>query len=253
MMIVLALGMSRPDSMIVVQTRISVSPPAKPIITFSSWPSGIWPWPTAIRTPGSNWRNCSACASIVSTRLWTKKTWPPRSSSRRMASRTRPVEASATRVWIGSRSSGGVSMSERSRTPARARLSVRGIGVAESVSTSTSRRSFLSRSLAATPKRCSSSTMTIPRSRNRTSLLRSRCVPTTRSTEPAARPSIVASCSRAATYRDSSLTVTGYAANRWLNVTKCWAARTVVGTSTATCLPPWIALNMPRRATSVLP
>ena len=38
--------------MIVVQTRTSVSPPAKASITFSSWPSGIWPWPTAIRAPG---------------------------------------------------------------------------------------------------------------------------------------------------------------------------------------------------------
>ena len=36
MMIVLAFGMSRPDSMIVVQTRTSASPPAKASITFSS-------------------------------------------------------------------------------------------------------------------------------------------------------------------------------------------------------------------------
>ena len=40
---------------------------------------------------GRSWRSCSACASIVSTRLWTKNTWPPRSSSRRIASRTRPA------------------------------------------------------------------------------------------------------------------------------------------------------------------
>ena len=204
MTIVFALGMSRPDSMIVVQTRTSVVPPAKASITFSSWP-----WPTAIRTPGSSWRSCSAWASIVSTRLWTKKTCPPRSSSRRIASRTNPAEASATRVWIGSRSSGGVSINDRSRTPARARLSVRGIGVAESVRTSTSRRSFLSRSLAATPKRCSSSTMTMPRSRNRTSLLNNRWVPMTRSTVPAASPSIVACCSLCGTKRDSKRTASG--------------------------------------------
>ena len=72
--------------------------------------------------------------------------------------------------------------------PAIARLSVRGIGVADRVRTSTSRRSCLSRSLAATPKRCSSSTTTRPRSLNRTSFESSRCVPMTRSTVPSARP-----------------------------------------------------------------
>ena len=40
MMIVLAFGMSSPDSMIVVQTRTSAAPSAKAIITFSSAPSG---------------------------------------------------------------------------------------------------------------------------------------------------------------------------------------------------------------------
>ena len=45
MMIVFAFGMSRPDSMIVVQTRTSASPPAKASITFSRAPSVIWPWP----------------------------------------------------------------------------------------------------------------------------------------------------------------------------------------------------------------
>ena len=33
----------------------------------------------------------------------------------------------------------------------------------------------------------------------------------------------------------------------------CWEASSVVGTSTATCLPSWIALNAARIATSVLP
>ena len=88
--------------------------------------------------------------------------------------------------------------------PASARFSVRGIGVADRVSTSTSRRSCLSRSLAATPKRCSSSTTTRPRSLNGTSLLSRRCVPITMSTVPSARPSIVAACSLAETNRESS-------------------------------------------------
>ena len=158
------------------------------IITSRAWPSAIWPWPTTNRASGSIRRSCSVWASIVSTRLWTKNTCPPRSSSRRIASRTSPADASATRVWIGRRSSGGVSMTDMSRTPARARFSVRGIGVADSVRTSTSRRSCFSRSFAATPNRCSSSTTTRPRSRNSTSFDSSRCVPITRSTDPSSRP-----------------------------------------------------------------
>ncbi len=47
--------------------------------------------------------------------------------------------------------------------------------------------------------------------------------------------------------------MSGNAPKRWLNVAWCCAARTVVGTSTATCLPSWIALKAPRSATSVLP
>jgi hypothetical protein len=63
--------MSSPDSMIVVQTSTSCSPCAKAIITRSRAPSGIWPWATAIRAEGTIRRSCTACASIVSTRLWT--------------------------------------------------------------------------------------------------------------------------------------------------------------------------------------
>ena len=50
-------------------------------------------------------------------------------------------------------------MIDRSRTPVSASCRVRGIGVAVSVSTCTSARSCLSRSLCATPKCCSSSTI----------------------------------------------------------------------------------------------
>ena len=55
------------------------------------------------------------------------------------------------------------------------------------------------------------------------------------------------------TKRDSIRTVTGYAAKRAVNVWRCCAASTVVGTSTATWRPSWMALNAARMATSVLP
>ena len=66
-------------------------------------------------------------------------------------------------------------------------FSVRGIGVALIVSTSTFFFICLIFSLCATPNRCSSSTTSSPRSRNSTSFDSRRCVPTMRSTLPAAR------------------------------------------------------------------
>ena len=70
-----------------------------------------------------------------------------------------------TKVRTASRSTGGVVISDSSRTPVSASCSVRGIGVADSVRTWTSARSSFSRSLWATPKCCSSSTTTRARSR----------------------------------------------------------------------------------------
>ena len=78
-------------------------------------------------------------------------------------------------------------MVDISRMPLIAMFSVRGIGVAESVSTSTPRLISLMCSLCVTPKRCSSSTTSRPRSLNFTSLRRSLCVPMTRSHFPEAR------------------------------------------------------------------
>ena len=71
--------------------------------------------------------------------------------------------------------------------PASEMCSVRGIGVALSVSTSTSSRSDFSSSFCATPKRCSSSRMTSPSSFGITSRLSTRCVPMRTSTLPSAK------------------------------------------------------------------
>ena len=76
-------------------------------------------------------------------------------------------------------------MIDMSRMPTSDMFSVRGIGVAVIVRTSTRLRSCLIFSLCATPKRCSSSTTSRPRSRNSTSFDSSRCVPTMTSTLPA--------------------------------------------------------------------
>ena len=140
-----------------------------------------------------------------------------------------------------------------SRMPVSDISNVRGIGVADIASTSTEVRSDFRYSLCSTPKRCSSSTITRPRSLNRTVCCRIRCVPMTMSTPPSRRPVMIASASLPGVKRDSSLMVTGNCDIRSVNVVWCWCASSVVGTSTATCLPSCTALNAARTATSVLP
>ena len=83
---VLAFGMSRPDSTIVVHTSTSklLLPEADHHLL-----QGVLvhlPVPDArSRASGTSSRSRAAARSIESTRLCTKKTWPSRSSSRRMA------------------------------------------------------------------------------------------------------------------------------------------------------------------------
>ena len=90
------------------------------------------------------------------------------------------------KVCTASRFGGGVAMIDRSRRPAMAMLSVRGIGVAVRVSRCTLARSAFSASFWRTPKRCSSSTITRPRSLNFTSGCSRRWVPTITSSVPSA-------------------------------------------------------------------
>ena len=77
------------------------------------------------------------------------------------------------------------------------------------VRTSTSLRICLRRSLWATPKRCSSSTITRPKSAKRTSRWTSRCVPIQMSIFPEPRPSTISFCSASERKRLSTSTRTG--------------------------------------------
>ena len=140
-----------------------------------------------------------------------------------------------------------------SRMPVIAISSVRGIGVADMDSTSTEVRSRFICSLCSTPNRCSSSTMISPRSLTRMSGLSSRCVPTTMSTVPSARPSTTARASLSVWNRLSASIRIGKPLIRSWNVERCWVTSSVVGTRMATCLPSWTALNAARTAISVLP
>ncbi len=253
MTIVFTRGMSSPISTIVVQTSTLCRPPRKSSMTCSSRASGICPWATATRASGTASRMRRAARSIVSTRLCTTYTCPSRASSRRIESWISGRSSSRMNVWIGWRASGGVSITDRSRSPASDMCSVRGIGVAVSVRTSTWVRSCLRRSLWTTPKRCSSSMITRPSAGKVTDLLSSWCVPISTSTAPSRAAAMIAFCSFGVLNRLSISTRTGNAANRSRKTVSCCCANSVVGTSTATCLPSITALNAARSATSVLP
>ena len=137
--------------------------------------------------------------------------------------------------------------------PVTAISSVRGIGVALIARMSTFVLSFFSVSLCSTPKRCSSSMISSPRSLKITFSVRMRCVPMTMSTVPSVSPASVSRACLSVWNRESARTCTGKPAKRSVNVSRCCLTSRVVGTSIATCLPSWIALNAARTATSVLP
>ena len=142
-------------------------------MTADSSCSLILPWPTTTRTsgpsifwmPGGGARRCSppGCGGSRPGRPGPAPgAWrPPARPSRAPAHRSAPAGGPA----------GGSSRVDMSRRPERAMFSVRGMGVAERVSTSTWRLISFSRSLWVTPKRCSSSITSRPRSLNSTSLL----------------------------------------------------------------------------------
>ena len=250
---VLALAISRPVSTMVVHTNTSYSRSQNPWTVRSNTSSLIWPCATTIRASGTRFRSSRAFFSISDTLLCTKNTWPSRNNSRRIAAAICLSSCAPTYVKMGCRSSGGVKIVDISRMPAIDISSVRGIGVADMVSTSTCERMALMCSLCSTPNRCSSSTTTRPNCFHCTPVCNSRCVPITISTDPSRSPDRISFASDADVNRDNPLIVTGKPAIRSANVAKCCCANNVVGTNTATCLPSCTALNAARTATSVLP
>ena len=96
-----------------------------------------------------------------------------------------------------------------SRSPASDICSVRGIGVADIEITSTFSFSWRSSSFCLTPKRCSSSTISRPRSLARTSRESTRWVPIRMSTRPSAKPLIAAFCSAGVRKRETCSSVNG--------------------------------------------
>ena len=172
-----------------VDSRMSCLPSPNSVITFSRSVGASWPCASTMRASGTISRRRAETFSMSSRRGTTQKIWPPRKRSRWIASRSTTPSQGMMKVRTASRSTGGVAMMLISRTPVSASCRVRGIGVAVRVSTWTSVFSAFRRSLWATPKCCSSSTMTRPRSANSTPLASSAWVPTTMLIEPSFRPS----------------------------------------------------------------
>ncbi len=108
--------------MIEVETSTSASPRRKPSIRSSSSFSSICPCATVKRSCGHRARRRSAVSSMSSTRLCRKNAWPSRACSRSSACLTSGSSYSPTYVLTGRRPSGGVSITEMSRSPGEAHL-----------------------------------------------------------------------------------------------------------------------------------
>ena len=126
MIMVLAEGMSMPDSTMLVESRISASPSAKRVITSSSSFAAIRPCAERMRASGASFVTRSKTRCRSSMRGQTQKIWPPRNISRWIASRRTTPSHGPTKVRTASRSIGGVAMSDISRTPDNAICRVRG-------------------------------------------------------------------------------------------------------------------------------
>ena len=163
--------------MIFVHTNTSNCPSIKDTNVSSSLSASICPWATFTDTSGHNLLIRSATSSSDFTLLCTKKTWPPRFTSKYMDSLITSSLNILRSVWIGCRLGGGVRMTERSLAAISENCKVRGMGVAVRVNVSTFTLIDRSFSLAATPNFCSSSMTSKPRSLNATSLPNNACVP----------------------------------------------------------------------------
>ena len=127
------------------------------------------------------------------------------------------------------------------------------MGVALIESTSRPARSFFIFSLWRTPKRCSSSITSSPKSLKTTESESMACVPMSTSILPAASCAFILSASAFERKRESISTTIGYPPNLRRKFIKCCWHRTVVGQRTAACLPLMAHLKTALIAISVLP
>ena len=250
---VLARGTSSPVSTMLVASRTSAPPEAKRTSASSTSAGGMSPCATSSDRSGTSPAIRSRMGAMSSMRGQTTKLWPPRRDSRLSAWVSSASSIGARAVRMGWRRAGGVAMTLSDCSPTSAACRVRGMGVAVRVRTWTPSPSLRKAAFCRVPKRCSSSITTRPRSRKRTPLAASAWVPMAICTSPAASARLVSLFSAGGVRRDSEAIRRPKPAKRLRKVSRCWRASTVVGASTATCLPESAAAAVARSATSVLP
>mmetsp|Transcript_22706 Transcript_22706/g.54356 ORF Transcript_22706/g.54356 Transcript_22706/m.54356 type:complete len:302 (-) Transcript_22706:70-975(-) len=148
-------------------------------------------------------------------------------------------------------------------SPYATSASVRGIGVADSVSTcGGGELARCSADRCRTPNLCCSSMTARPSLLNSTPRLMSECVPMTMPIDPSFRPSSVAlrGAVRVLPVRSETRGIDSPSGAFPLKLlmslsmlSLCWAARTSVGAMSAACQPDAVAASIARRATAVLP
>ena len=250
---VFACGMSSPDSMMVVEQSTSWSPRRNSSMTCLELPVAHLPVRDA--DPHLGHEAAQLLGRLVDRldAVVQEERLPATVVLAPIACATSSSSHSPTCVRIGLRSAGGVAITEMSRRPASDMCSVRGIGVADSESTSTSRRSARRSSFWATPKRCSSSTITSPSVFGH-DVAREHAVGADQDVDLAL--GVVrqhALTSPALRMRETSSMRSGKSRKRSRKVCRCCCASTVVGASTSTWRPALATLNAARSATSVLP
>ncbi len=175
----------------------------------SSSPALILPCAMSISISGTSCSSFLLVSSSVSTRLCKKNTWPPRSTSCRIALATRSSLYESMTVSIACLFCGGVLRILMSRILSILMCNVRGIGVALIASESMFVFSSLRRSLSFTPKRCSSSIIISPKSLKTTSFWIMRWVPMIMSSSPFLSFSSVFFCSAGGINLESCAIFTG--------------------------------------------
>ena len=204
MIMVLALGMSMPFSMIVEHTSTFTRRCWKSAITRDNWRFGICPWPMPTRAAGASSATPSAARSMLRTLVVDVEHLAAAGEFPGDGFRHDGAPPLHDERLDGEAAVGGVAITDMSRSPLKERFSVRGMGVAVSAKTSTSARRLFSRSFWRTPNRCSSSMTTRPKFLNLNALASSRWVPMTMSTAPFASFSATAFASPSVRRRETA-------------------------------------------------
>ena len=231
---VLAFGISIPDSIIFVDIKISDLPSEKVFIALSSSSIFIWPCATTIEKSGTIFWIVSNNLSISLILGHTIKVWPPRFFSLRRASTKTTLSHSKTKVLTANLSTGGVAIKLKFFNPDKDNCKVLGIGVAVKVKTWILPCNSFIFSFCPTPKCCSSSIINKPKLLKSTSFDNRACVPTTIFMSPDFKPAFIFTRSLLFVILDKPETFNDVLLNLLIKLWICCFTKIVVGATKAT-------------------